>query len=77
MTATERDRLIVVEGKIDSLIDKMEDFIATSKECHIDHEKRIRALEGKPGKMWGVFTAAIITGVVGAVIGALFAVFVR
>jgi ABC-type amino acid transport system permease subunit len=68
MTATERDRLIVVEEKIKSIDEKLDKVIK-------DHEERIRTLEQQPGKSWSgaktTLIAAIIAGVVGVVIGAL------
>jgi hypothetical protein len=69
LTATERDRLIIVEGKIDAILEKMDSFT----ECQKDHESRIRNLENKPVKRWETVLTAIVTGLVGAVIGALFA----
>ena len=61
MTATERDRLIVVEQKLDAILDKIGSFV----KCVDDHEKRIRELEAKPAKKWN----GAITALVGAVIG--------
>ena len=70
MNVTERDRLVMLETKVDGIDKKLDTIIS-------DHETRIRSLEGKPGKMWGVLTAAIATGIIGAIIGAVFAVFVK
>jgi len=70
MVPTERDRLVILETKVDGIDAKLDKVIA-------DHEARIRCLESKPGKLWGLLTAAIITGIVGAIIGAMFAIFVK
>ena len=70
MTATERDRLVVLETKVDGINTKLDQVIK-------DHEDRIRALECKPSKRWEASVIALITGIIGAVIGAIFAVFVK
>ncbi len=56
MTATERDRLIVLETKVSDIDTKLDKVIA-------DHEQRIRELESKPAKKWDTVTAVIITAV--------------
>jgi hypothetical protein len=70
MTTTERDRLIVLEEKVNGIDKKLDKII-------VDHEERLRCLESKPGKMWGILVAASVTGIVGACIGAMFAIFVK
>lgn len=70
MTATERDRLIMLETKVDGINEKLDKVIS-------DHESRIRCLESRPSKRWDALVAAIITGVIGAIIGAVFAIFVK
>ena len=65
MTATERDRLIVVETEVKEINRKLDQVIS-------DHEQRIRTLESKPGKRWETVTAVIITAVLTAGITWLF-----
>jgi hypothetical protein len=54
MTATERDRLVVLETKVDNIIEKLDKVID-------DHETRIRRLECKPAKRWDTVVAVVIT----------------
>jgi hypothetical protein len=54
MTATERDRLVALETKVDNIIEKLDKVID-------DHETRIRRLECKPAKRWDAVVAVIIT----------------
>ena len=61
MTATERDRLVMLETKVDGINDKLDKVIK-------DHEDRIRCLEGRPAKRWDVIIIALITGIVGGLI---------
>ena len=70
MTTTERDRLVILETKVDGIDKKLDQVIK-------DHEERIRCLENKPSKRWEAGIIALITGVIGAVIGAIFAIFVK
>lgn len=65
MTDTERDRLIVVEQKLDAILDKMDAFAKGQQ----DHECRIRQLELKPARHWEAIVAALISTGVGAAIG--------
>lgn len=57
MTATERDRLVALETKVDNIDTKLDKVIA-------DHEERIRCLESKPAKRWEAVIAVIITAIV-------------
>lgn len=54
MTATERDRLVALETKVDNIDKKLDKVIA-------DHEERIRRLECKPAKRWDMVVAVVIT----------------
>ena len=63
MTTTERDRLVALETRIDA-IDKKLDRVLD------DHENRIRTLENKPSKRWDAVIASLISGVIGAGVGA-------
>lgn len=54
MEATERDRLVALETKVDNIIEKLDKVID-------DHEMRIRRLECKPAKRWDTVVAVIIT----------------
>ena len=54
MEKTERDRLVVLETKVDNIDTKLDKIIA-------DHETRIRNLECKPGKRWETVIAVLIT----------------
>lgn len=56
MTATERDRLVIVETEVKEINSKLDKVIA-------DHEMRIRCLEGKPGKRWEMIAAVVVTAV--------------
>lgn len=57
MTATERDRLVALETKVDNIDTKLDKVIA-------DHEERIRCLESKPAKRWEAVVAVVITAVI-------------
>jgi hypothetical protein len=54
VTATERDRLVALEAKVDNIDKKLDRVID-------DHETRIRRLECKPAKRWDTVVAVIIT----------------
>jgi hypothetical protein len=54
MTATERDRLVVLETKVGDIDKKLDKVIE-------DHESRIRCLEGRPGKRWETIVAIALT----------------
>ena len=54
MEATERDRLVALETKVDNIDKKLDRVID-------DHEQRIRRLECKPSKRWDMVVAVIIT----------------
>ena len=54
MTATERDRLVALETKVDNIDKKLDRVID-------DHETRIRRLECKPAKRWDTVVAVVIT----------------
>lgn len=57
MTATERDRLVALEAKVDNIDTKLDKVIA-------DHEERIRCLESKPAKRWEAVIAVVITAII-------------
>lgn len=54
MEATERDRLVKLETKVDEINKKLDKVIN-------DHEQRIRRLECKPAKRWDTVVAVVIT----------------
>ena len=50
-----------IETKLDNLTCRVE-----------DHEARIRTQEQRPAKKWDAATAAVVTGIIGLGLGALF-----
>ena len=66
MEATERDRLVALEAKVDNIDKKLDKVID-------DHETRIRRLECKPAKRWDTVVAVIITAGVTTAINLLVA----
>lgn len=66
MEATERDRLVALETKVDNIDKKLDKVI-------VDHEERIRRLECKPAKRWDAVVAVIISGGIAALITWFFA----
>ena len=61
MEATERDRLVVLETKVDNIDKKLDDNARKLDKVIADHETRIRRLECKPAKRWDAVVAVIIT----------------